>query len=263
MDRQKLSKVVLEHLRQREHENRGWQAEAKVRLSRWAGRFGALASWEKLVIAGAALLIVMGIPAAIIGFSGGDGGDDAKAVAPGREIDEYFIPTATPYTRSDATPRPIGVGGSPPVAATPTLSPEEINREDCDAIAGTPYQSEEEQLWYIDNCDQENDDGDGTGNPPSNPPTNPPSQPPTNPPPAPTTPPQQGLTASQAVSLGAQFLSANEPKYSVSAGNCSATNSGSFWTVSCNASLLGCTGGICQTTLRACVFEQPLLVDYC
>lgn len=262
MDREKLSKVVLDHLRQREHENRGWKAETKVRVTRWAGRFGALSTIEKVIIAAAALMIVMGVPAAIFGFaSGGGGGQDVQAVAPSRPTsDGYQIPTATPYVRSDATPRPIGIGGSPPIPPTETVLP---NREDCDAIQGTSYQSEEERLWYVDNCGDDNEPT--VTNPPSNPPSRPPSRPPTNPPtnPPPTSPPPAGLTASQAAALGAQFLSSHEPKYTISAGNCSATDSGSFWTVRCNATLRGCSGGVCTTVIRACVFEQPLLVDYC
>ena len=243
MDRQKLSKVVFDQLREREHENRGWQYAVKLRLSRTWGRFGALSVWEKSIIGGASMLIVMAVPAVIFAFSSGGGSDDSSVTAPrstvGRNTTPF--PTATPYPRNDATPRPIAVGGSPADPPTPTLSPEPINRQDCDAIKGTPYQSEEERLWYISHCDEEEDDG--TDKPPTQQP--PPPPPPTQPPPPP--PPDQGLTAGQAIALGAQFLGA-------SSGSCSAVDNGSYWRVTCR---------IGQQTSAACVFEQPPVVDYC
>jgi hypothetical protein len=246
MDRQKLSKVVLEHLRKREHESTGWKNEARLRLSRVWGRFGALSLWEKGIISGAAVLIVIGLPAAIFAFStGGGGSDDTQVVAPASDRDEdpYVLPTSTPYDRPNATPKPIGVGGSPPI---PTLSPEEINREDCDAIAGTPYQSEEERLWFIANCPEDDEDDDDPGNV-TNPPTQPPVVQPTQAPPPPPPPTDDSLTASEAAAMAAQFLG-------VGTGACSASSAGAHWRVTCSV------GG---SAVTVCVFEQPLLVDYC
>lgn len=244
MDRQKLSKVVFDQLREREHENRGWLNEIKLRLSHAWGRFGALSVWEKSVIAGASLLIVMAVPAVIFAFSSRGGSDDSSVTAPRSTAERNTtpFPTATPYPRNNATPRPIAVGGSPPVPSPPALSPEPINRQDCGAIKGTPYQSEEERLWYLNNhCGDVEEDGGSVTEPPTEPPAQPPTEPPTQP------PPDQGLTASQAISLGAQFLGA-------SSGSCSAIDNGSYWRVTCR---------IGQETTVACVFEQPVLVDYC
>jgi hypothetical protein len=242
MDRQKLSKVVFDQLRERQQENRGWQYEAKLRLSHAWGRFGALSVWEKSIIAGASLLFVMAVPAVIVAFSSGGGSDDSSVTAPRSTVDRSStpFPTATPYPRTNATPRPIAVGGPPPVPPAPPPSSEPINRQDCDAIKGTPYQSEEERIWYLNNhCDDVQEDGGS--------PTEPPPQPPTQPPATQPPPPDQGLTASQAISLGAQFLGA-------SSGSCSASDNGTYWRVSCL---------MAGKTAVACVFEQPVLVDYC
>lgn len=40
---------------------------------------------------------------------------------------------------------------TPAAAETPTPDPA-LNRADCDAIRGTPYQSADERQWFLDNC---------------------------------------------------------------------------------------------------------------
>jgi len=246
MDRQKLSHVVLEHLRQREHENKGWKATLKFRASRWWGRFGALAVWEKGIIAASAVLIIMALPVAVFALSNRGGGDESAVVAPTYQRPNYTpIPTSTPYINL-ATPKPIGIGGSP-LVPTELPTEEPINRRDCDAIKGTPYESEEERDWYAVNCPADDGGNDNGGNGgPSQPPTQPPTNPPP-PPPAPTSTPVQGLTAAAAKALGANFLG-------VSSGSCTVTNAGAHWRVTC------AVGG---ETVSVCVFEQPLLIDYC
>jgi hypothetical protein len=239
MDRQKLSKVVLDQIRERERETTSW-SRFQHRFSRSWNRVGASSIWEKGVIAAIAILLVMAVPAAIFAFSSG-GGDDAPpaAVVSRRTPVASEFPTTTPSAKGP-TPRPIAIGGSRPTS-TPTTEP---NRRNCDAIEGTPYQSDEERQWYADNCDEEEPTPtaqQGGGNPPP-----PPAQPPTQPPPVQPTqapPPDQGLTAGQAAALGAQFLG-------VSANSCSASRASSYWRVTCGST-------------RVCVFERPAIIDYC
>lgn len=238
MDRQKLSKVVLDHIRERERESTSW-SKFQHRFSLSLDRFGALSFWERGVIAGTAIIVVMAVPAAIFAFSSGGGSDDAPASATVSRrtpvVSEF--PTSTPITKGP-TPKPIAIGGS-----RPTSTPEP-NREDCDAIKGTPYQSDEERQWYADNCSADEEPTptvqQGGGNPP--PPTaRPPTQPP---PPQPTQPPaNQGLTAGEAAAMGAQFLG-------VDSSSCSASRASSYWSVTCGST-------------RVCVFENPAVIDYC
>ena len=67
-------------------------------------------------------------------------------------------PTAEPTVAVPTdTPEPPTATVPPPPATEPPV----LNRLSCNAISGTPYRSEEERLWYLDNC---------TAPPPTSPP---------------------------------------------------------------------------------------------
>ena len=239
MDRQKLSKAVLDQIRERERETTSW-SRFQHRFSRSWNRVGVSSVWEKGLIAAIAIALVMAVPAAIFAFSSG-GGDDAPpaAVVSSRTPVVSEFPTATPRTEGP-TPKPIAIGGSRPTSTPQPIS----NRANCDAIEGTAYQSSVERDWYVDNCNEE--EPTPTAQPAGGNPPPPPAQPPTQPPPPPPTqppPPDQGLTADQAAALGAQFLG-------VSASSCSASPASSYWRVTCGST-------------RVCVFERPAVIDYC
>lgn len=83
--------------------------------------------------------------AVTLAFDGGDDDDPNLAVNPTAvtpSLDNIDAP-ATATVTSTPRPRPTN---------TPEPTPEAPNREDCDAIRGTDYQSPEEREWYLANC---------------------------------------------------------------------------------------------------------------
>lgn len=95
------------------------------------------------------------------------------AAAP--ELDKEPTATEEPTTEPTVTV-PTDTPEPPPatVPPPPPTEPPVLNRLNCDAISGTPYRSEEERLWYLDNC---------TAPPPTVPPPPPPVPPPADDPP--------------------------------------------------------------------------------
>jgi hypothetical protein len=107
--------------------------------------------------------------------SGGGDDDPEMAVAP---------PTATISIENVDAPATSTPTSAPP-AATSTTAPEPTpepppNREDCDAIEGTAYESPEEREWYLANClggqTANNPPAGGNNPPPSGGASNPPAQ---------------------------------------------------------------------------------------
>jgi len=100
--------------------------------------------------------------AVTLATSGGDNNSPELAVNPPTatlSIENIDVaPTASPTPAPAATSTP-----EPAVEAPP-------NREDCDAIQGTDYQSPEEREWYLANClgGQVANSNTGAGTPPNN-----------------------------------------------------------------------------------------------
>lgn len=69
------------------------------------------------------------------------------------ELDEE--PAATDAPTATPVPEEPTETSEPPTATVPpppATEPPVLNRLNCTAISGTPYRSEEERLWYLDNC---------------------------------------------------------------------------------------------------------------
>ena len=75
----------------------------------------------------------------------GDVGESSEVAEPS-PTEALSAPTEPPTAPTVTTIPPTPI---PPAATQP---PPVTNRRDCGAISGTAYRSEEERLWYIDNC---------------------------------------------------------------------------------------------------------------
>lgn len=213
-----------------------WQAIDRIGDT-WE-RFMVLSWWEKGLIIGASVLFVVLTPMAAFAFIGGDG-DKGQAA---------LFPTTTPVAIiADFTPTPTITpqATSTPKAVPPTPSPRPPNREDCDEILGTAYQSDDERDWFIANCDEPPPVDTATPVPP----------PPVFQQPTDTPEPAPSITASQARALAAVWIGSNPAfgELTVSAGSCNAQASGDGWRVSCTGTTTGCEGAACDITVRVCV----------
>jgi hypothetical protein len=88
-----------------------------------------------LAVSGVILVLLM---SAFVGLKDSGGASTAADVTPVSTeggIEVTITPTAT------AEPAP------------PTATPDAaVNRENCDVIRGTPYQTDQERTWYLANC---------------------------------------------------------------------------------------------------------------
>lgn len=252
--REKLAKVHANDPRQR-----------GVVLGRLADswfRFLSFSWWEKGLTMGTALLLLIGVPIALIALaSGGGGGDAPQAAAIGptstpAELVYQIAPTATITPTGQPTSTPAPVTATAERKATPTPRP--ADRTDCDAIRGTAYRSTSERDWFLANCEE------SPGAPP--PATDPgPSGPAPTVPPAPT--PIPSFTASDAIALGTAWWLANEAPigYTVSSGSCNASSTGGQqWVVNCQAQLPGCQfQAVCELSFSVCLVENPSTIWSC
>ncbi len=203
------------------------------------GRFMVLSWWEKGLMIGAGVLLAVLTPMAAFAFIGGDG-DKGQAA---------LFSTSTPVAiiaDSGPTPTITPQATSTPKAMPPTGTPKPPNREDCDEIQDTAYQSDDERDWFMANCDDEPEPVDTAT------PVPPPIiiQQPTD-----TPQPEASISASQARSIAAGWVRSN-PAFSeliLSSGGCIAQASGSGWRVSCTGTTTGCAGAACEITIRVCV----------
>jgi hypothetical protein len=204
------------------------------------GRFLTLSWWEKGLVIGTGVLFTVFAPVAAFAFMGGDGEDGAVvSVATSTPVVIiYDGPTPT------ITPQPT----STPKALAPTRTLKPPNREDCDEIRGTNYQSDDERDWYTDNCDEP--EPTDTATPIQGPPGNPPPVNPTD-----TPAPQPSISASQARSLAASWIRSSPAfgELNVSAGSCIASASGDGWRVSCTGDTTGCGAAACDIKISVCV----------
>ncbi len=95
-------------------------------------RLSSLPLRRKLLLVVPALLALAGVGVALaltVGSSGGSSGHTA--------LEAVAAPSATPEPTEEPSPTP---------------EPTPAYRTDCDAIRGTPYQSDEERAWYVQNC---------------------------------------------------------------------------------------------------------------
>lgn len=220
-------------------------------------RFLGFSPWEKGLVAGAAAVLTVLVAVAVFALGGGDSSGAAGIATPTQFKISIVRPTAGPT--STLTPTP-----SPGPTSSPTPEPTAVlNRRDCDEIAGTPYLSVEEREWFADQCVDEPPSGPtGPSGPSDPPPPPPPTSPPSGPPDTPT--PDSRYTASEAVAYATDWV-LGQPDLDaiVVPGSCNASFSDGVWVVSCRASTGGCTGGVCEITLRVCVNESPLDIFLC
>ena len=112
------------------------------------GDDGVYEVWEKGLVIGTGVLFTVFAPVAALAFMGGDGEDGAVvSVATSTPVVIiYDGPTPT------ITPQPT----STPKALAPTRTPKPPNREDCDAIQGTTYQSDDVGIRLLDILGEDN-----------------------------------------------------------------------------------------------------------
>lgn len=240
--RDRLARLHLERLNR--PPDQGWTAWADRAVDRWE-RFMAGSGWERAFFAGGVVLIAALAIGAIfmIASNALGGGSGRKQAAAGGARATATIAQAPP------TPTAIVIG----VPTLPTALP--TDRASCDAIRGTNYKSAAERQFFELNCvtptaQPTRSPGNGHGGPPTQPPP-PPTQP----------PPSGGFTAGDAIDLAVYWITHNAAAaYTTDAGSCNAVQTGSHWVVTCNASVVGCQGSACQTTLSVCVFPDPLAV---
>jgi hypothetical protein len=194
------------------------------------------------------VLAAIAAPVAVVALMTGGGGDDQPQVPavinlPGA-TSVALPPTATPFpTPTTPAEKPSPTGPS--------------DRHDCDEIRGTAYRSESEREWFLINCEVTSVANPLIDEPsePAPPPAVPPSQPP-----QPT--PDTGVSAGEAISLAVDWMAGNSGlQYSITEGSCSAVAFGSKWVVTCTATLQGCQGAACRSTLAACVLESGAVVS--
>ena len=217
------------------------------RAGEWWYRFVSLSWWEKSMVIGTGVLLAVLTPMAAFALAGGD--DSQTALIPTSPTAAIVIdagPSATPSPRPSSTPKAV------PHTPTSTSTPVP-NREDCDEISATDYQSPEERHWFLNNCEPEPDpDPDPNQGPePSDTPTPVPQQP-TN-----TPRPEPSISASEAASLAARWIW-NNPAYNeldLTASSCIPQASGSGWRVACTGTTSGCVGVACELTIWVCVTD--------
>ena len=113
-------------------------------------RFWSLSWWIKAPALAFAALVVLAVIGAAVGASDND--QDAPistpTATPSATVTAAWTPRPTVTPRSTDTPPPTATATPEPTA---TSTPE-LNRQDCDAIRGTPYRSPEERDWFLANC---------------------------------------------------------------------------------------------------------------
>lgn len=214
-----------------------WWRRTIGRASDWWARFHAFPFWEKLIVAGTAVLLVALTPMALVALIGDDDGQsDVSAFLPTPTL--FYIPTEPPPTD---TPVPSPTALEPISTATAEPAATRLpDRTDCAAIAASSYRSSQERSWYLANCIA------------ADPAT---ATPPPNAPPTPST----FYSAGEAAGLVAGWLDI-QPSLSeltILAGGCSARMvSAGHWRVSCQAETTGCLGATCILTITACLTDD-------
>ncbi len=245
--REKLAELSFDQLPRRP--DTGLRGFAHRLHHRWF-RFMASAGWEKAFFAFACLVAAVVALIGIVALATRGGNADHPS-GPSASLPEGTT-TSVSGVKATSTAIMINVPVIPTRLPTSTEVPDEgANRADCDAIRGTPYESDAERDWYAENC------GSARGTPTrSSGPTPPPG--PTQPPP-PTVP--QGVSAGEAISLAVDWMTTSAPKsYTVDPGTCSAVYLGDHWVVSCTAQLSGCQNEACERPLQVCVFADRRVV---
>ncbi len=229
---EKLAKAAA--FRPTESRGGAWWS-ALDRLGDVWGHFMVRSWWEKGMVIGTGVLLTILTPIAAFALMGDDEGQAA------------LIPTSTPVAiiaNSGPSPTITPQATSTPKAVPPSPTPKPPNREDCDKIRGTAYQSDDERDWFADNCDEPE---------PTDTPR--PAQPPVNQQPTNTPQPEVSISASQARSMAATWIRSN-PAFSeliVSAAACNAQASGGGWRVTCTGTTPGCDGAACEIIIRVCI----------
>jgi hypothetical protein len=246
--RERLAELGLEGLQR--PPKRGLQAKSRNLSDRWH-RFIA-AGWERPFFAVACVVAVVIAIVGVVALATRGGGGNTHASSVTRL-------QATPTKQAGVLAAPTSIVIDVPVIPTrqPTDEPtaDATNREDCEAIRGTPYRSAAERNWYADNCP---DGGQPVKGSPTRPAGSTPGQP-TAPPP-PTAP--QGVSSGQAIALAVTWMTTSAPKaYTVDSSTCSAIQFGDHWTVSCTGRLAGCQSAACAASLDVCVFADRRVVS--
>lgn len=222
---------------------RGWRGSPDHAFDLWE-RFTAGSGWQKSRLGIAAFLIIGVVITAIylLASNAVSGGGQQQVVAVRSQATPTVaqaLPTATSILIAVPTPLP----------ARPT------DRTDCDAIRGTNYNSEAERAFFQQNCVAPTEEPanveDGQGFAVNTPPPPPPTEPSGS----------GGLSAGDAIDLAVSWITHDAPeRYTADPGSCSSRQTAGHWLVTCTASLVGCQGAVCRTTLSVCVFAEPVEV---
>ncbi len=102
----------------------------------------------------AVVVLLVGLLAVACGDEATDGTEPATATVDVGESSEVEEPGPTEELSAPTEPPAPTATTMPPTPISPTATqpPPVTNRRDCGAISGTAYRSEEERLWYLDNC---------------------------------------------------------------------------------------------------------------
>lgn len=213
--------------------------------------------WERAVLLGGGALAAAVIPIAVLALTGGDGETPPPAsLGEPESVVRGLAPTATPaFVPNDRPVRAIAVGSrreAPPDAtSTPPACPADEQGGPVADQAGVPGTS----LVVDEECPPAADETLTPGGPATWPTVPPPSTAPT---------PEHALSATEAVALAAQWIDGNpHVHYTVVADSCAATAHDAHWSVICSVTRDGCAGTTCRLAVTICIFEQPVLIDWC
>jgi len=242
--RDRLARLNLERLQS--PPTQGWRHVVE-RARDGFERFFAFAGWEKGIYVGGLLVVaVVGLGAMVILLKNATAGGGESA--PSASLPEvHGSPTATPVR---PTPTTILIGGPQLGTSTPAMAP---NRQDCEAIRGTDYLSEDEHVWFTNHCVTQTSPATPKKPGPPGPVT--PSGGGTPPTPTPA-PAPSGLSSSEAVWLAADWIP-QHMQYTITLGSCTPVRTGNHWVVTCFGSPPGCDSSACQVQVSVCAFADP------
>lgn len=183
-------------------------------------------------------------------------------------------PETEPPATQEAPVAVVTAVAKPTAVRTPAT-----NRESCDEIRWTMYESTSERLWFLQHCQDRaapslvlplfneasggEDSGDGAESSPG--PASPPASAPSPVPPALVPPPVASFSSADAIVWASGWLAGQAPLgFSVRPDSCVAARTASLqWLVRCSAQAPGCNGADCVVTLAACLIEEPLTIWSC
>ena len=208
-------------------------------------------TWERGVLALAAILIVCAVVGAVVVLT-------RSRTASNGEHQQQRVSRVLAATRTPRRATPTST--PPPTTAPAVVTAGPPDRTDCDAIRGTDYRSEAEHQYYLAHCLTPQSAPASASTRPGSRPTLVGPPPPTPPGPEPTVPPAFG--ASDAMAVASDWISNDAAvAYTTDPGLCNAVLIAGRWIVTCQATLTGCSiGPECQANVTVCVLVDPIAV---